>query len=153
MHNVEDFSVCVPYDIMTIYLSSSWKKEYITPAICYLPIVLSNTTRYNFIPFNVWWPDWKMFAKLWFCRTGHPHGIAPMRIYICSNQTVVVRNSDLPIYMHFKSLGERMHIEIIWKYFVTTCIWQEQRYWLVSFIVDSVWPKIPTLLLISQKRL
>ena len=31
----------------------------------YLPIVLSNTTKYNFIPFNVWWPDWKLLAK--FC--------------------------------------------------------------------------------------
>ena len=44
-----------------IYLSSSQKINIslqLTIALCYLPIVLRNTTRYNFIPFNVWWLDW-----------------------------------------------------------------------------------------------
>ena len=72
--------LCVPYDIKQLILISSSQKKNIslqltTALSCYLPIVFSDTTRYNFIPFNLWWPDWKKFAKLWLCRTGHPHGI------------------------------------------------------------------------------
>ena len=58
-------SLC-PVWHMTIYLPSSRKKNVslqLTIALSYLPIVLINTTGYNFIPFNAWWPDWKMLAN------------------------------------------------------------------------------------------
>ena len=38
------------------------EKEYhfsLTIALYFLQIVLSNTTKYNFIPFHVWRPDWQ----------------------------------------------------------------------------------------------
>ena len=60
VHNVEDFSASrMPYDIQQfIYLVHGKRISLqLTIALCYLPIVLSNTTRYLtlfLLSFNVW---------------------------------------------------------------------------------------------------
>ena len=56
------------------------KSLQLTLALYYLPIVLSITTKHNFICFNVWSPDWKILQNV-ACRTGHPSTESPLSIY------------------------------------------------------------------------
>ena len=85
-----------PVQNMTIYLSSSQKKnisllDQLTIALYYkyLPIVLCNTTKYNFIPFNRYMYDDQtdFFCKILLCRTGHFHGIAPKKMWLSIGTT------------------------------------------------------------------
>ena len=61
--------LCVPYDIW-FFFHLFHRKRLLTIASYYLSIVLSITTKHNFIPFFLWSPDWKMLQNV-VCRTGH----------------------------------------------------------------------------------
>ena len=55
---------------LSCILQKNNKSLQLTVALYYLPIILSITTKHNFIPFYVWSPDWKMLQNV-ACRTGH----------------------------------------------------------------------------------
>ena len=82
-NKVHDWRVSLrPVRHMTIF-SSTWhipqkriKSLQLTIALYYHPIVLSITTKHNFIPFFVWSPNWENVAKCCNSFGTFSHGIA-----------------------------------------------------------------------------
>ena len=102
VHGMEHFTAsCKTYDNLIIYFTEKINKSLqLTIALYYLPIQLSMTTIYNFIPFYArsdhWSPDWKMLPNL-VCRTGHSSRESPCTSLTLVRASCLTTNSTVQI--------------------------------------------------------